>query len=534
MRRFGRIQRDHPLRFGKPLVRSVFFIPAFLLLLLLVVYPVVQTVYLGFVFHPSVTVTLGENSGDSHRGVTEDVGVTEADPDRNFDRGNPGERFPIGERSFLWLRFNLSVVPNVGRVTAVRLVLYSAEHDVSGNPSNLVVAGANGRSPGTSWVQGLASWNTFDGAAPWSGGADGGAGDRGPDFRILALDPEAHDGYLPFRFNPSGVSYTNAGIGGMISLQVYASTEGHRREFSFSEGADGRRPHLEVTYERPEEVVGLDNYGEVLADPDTLNPSGVAQGEPPFGTFINNLLWIAIHLPASLFLGMFLALTLQKVRGAAVVKSMIFVGMVTPMIVGGIILRFLFESPVGIVPAFFDTVGVQGLSRSWLTSSPGTLLFGLIIGSVWLWTGFSMIVYSAGLTTIPPDYFEAARIDGASDWRIFWKITWPLLRPMTLVVITMTILWELKLFDIVIAATNAEGGLGGSADVLALQMFRYAFVAVPPRFNDAAVVATLLTLLTLVASAWLFRRMLLGPSRKPWLRMTIGKLLRPIRQATGR
>src|SRR3989454_7201168 len=83
-------------------------------------------------------------------------------------------------------------------------------------------------------------------------------------------------------------------------------------------------------------------------------------------------------------------------------------------------------------------------------------------------------------------------MDGASAWQIFRKVTWPLLRPTTLTVVTMTILWELKLFDIVFAATNPNGGVGGAADVLALQMFRYAFmaghinnpggaVAVPPR-----------------------------------------------------
>src|SRR5947209_11026206 len=185
--------------------------------------------------------------------------------------------------------------------------------------------------------------------------------------------------------------------------------------------------------------------------------------------------------------------------------------MVTPMIVGGIILRFLFDEKSGIVPRAFGLLGISGLAIQW-TAYPETLLFGLIFGSVWLWVGFSLIVYSAGLTTIPRDYFEAAQMDGASAWQTFRKVTWPLLRPTTLTVVTMTILWELKLFDIVFAATNPNGGVGGAADVMALQIFRYAFRA--GNYHAAAVVAPLLTGLTLLLPAWLLRRTILGPQRK--------------------
>ncbi|MFQ5918515.1 MAG: kelch repeat-containing protein [Thermoplasmata archaeon] len=247
----------------------------------------------------------------------------------------------------------------------------------------------------------------------------------------------------------------------------------------------------------------LDNYGTVLTSTDTINLGGLPK-PPPYGSLVHNAIWIAIHLPMTLFGGLFLAILLRQTRGASIVKASIFLGMVTPMIVGGVILRYLFEEGVGIIPQIFGALGIVSLSGSWM-AQPTTLLYGLIFGSVWMWLGFSMIIYSAGLTTIPRDYFEAARIDGASTFRTFWKITFPLLKPITLVVVTMTILWELKLFDIVIAATNAAGGVGGSADVLALQMFRYEFR--DGRTEVAATVATLLTVLTLVATVWLLRRL---------------------------
>jgi len=270
--------------------------------------------------------------------------------------------------------------------------------------------------------------------------------------------------------------------------------------------------------------VGFDNYGNVLGRPETID---LRDTQVPFGTLINNLLWIAIHLPMTLFTGLFLALTLQKVRGASVVKSMVFLGMVTPLIVGGIILRYLFDEKSGIVPQLFGAIGIKSLAIQW-TQYPSTLLFGLIFGSVWLWTGFSLIIYSAGLTTIPKDFFEAAQIDGASSWQMFRKITWPLLRPITLVVVTMTILWELKIFDIVRAATGPNGGVGNAADVLALQMWRYAFLRT--NYPEAAVVATLLTGLTLLVASFMFHRMVVGPrgGRRP-----LGLLLRLVRFVGG-
>src|SRR5437879_3320312 len=215
-------------------------------------------------------------------------------------------------------------------------------------------------------------------------------------------------------------------------------------------------------------------------------------------------------------MGLFLAVLLLNVRGASFVKSLIFLGMVTPLIVVGVVLRFVLEYPIGVVRAFFGWLGIKSLDFNVLVT-PNTLLLGLIFGTVWSWTGFSMIVYSAGLTTIPKDYFEAARVDGASEWQIFRRITWPLLRPVTLVIVTMTILWELKLFDIVIGATNQQGGAGGAADVLALQMYRFFFII---DYNSAAVVATLLTIFTLIVAVLLFRRFLTAPRQEKRRRLT--------------
>ncbi len=114
-----------------------------------------------------------------------------------------------------------------------------------------------------------------------------------------------------------------------------------------------------------------------------------------------------------------------------------------------------------------------------------------------------MIIYSAGLATIPKEYYEAAKIDGAGPFKTFRRITFPLLRPLNIVVITMTILYDLKIFDIVFVATR--GGPGSASTVLAYEMWLQAFQF--SRFNGAAVIATLLTLLTLVVTIPMIRYM---------------------------
>ncbi|MGJ8455710.1 carbohydrate ABC transporter permease [Pseudothermotoga sp. U03pept] len=245
------------------------------------------------------------------------------------------------------------------------------------------------------------------------------------------------------------------------------------------------------------EFVGLQNYTRIFSSRDIIDLQGFSRGFP-LGALVHNLLWIAIHLPLTVALGLSLAVLLKNVKGGALIKSIIFLGMVMPMIVGGVMINFIFDRNLGIVNGVLSIFGITG--KNW-TAHPDTALLSLIFGSVWLWTGFSVVLYSAGLETIPKDYYEAAQLDGASSWKIFTNITVPLLRPITIVVITMTLLWELKVFDIVYVATM--GGPGGASNVLALQMYTYAFRAFD--FNRSAAVAVVLTLSTLVVSLSLLR-----------------------------
>lgn len=252
-----------------------------------------------------------------------------------------------------------------------------------------------------------------------------------------------------------------------------------------------------------DEFVGLDNYKEVFGRRNFWNPQNLVEGKsPPYGALIHNGIWIVLHLPLSLFFGLILAIILRDVKGGAIIKSAVFLGMVIPMIVGGILLRFVYDDRAGILNGLLRIVGLGDLTRTW-TAYPQTILLSLILGTVWIWTGFSMIVYSAGLEGIPKELFEAAKIDGASRWQTFRRITVPMLRPATIIVVTMTLLWELKIFDIVWVIQ--QGGPGGASMVMALMMFLEAFLN--RSFGTAAAIATMLTVLTFGFAAYMVYRM---------------------------
>lgn len=262
-----------------------------------------------------------------------------------------------------------------------------------------------------------------------------------------------------------------------------------------------------LSFFRHGDFVGLSNYMEIFGRKEFLDTERAILEGPPYGALVHNFIWILIHLPLSVFFGLLLAVLLREVKEGAVIKSIIFLGMVIPMVVGGILLRFMYHKDAGVVNAFLRFVGLGGVARTW-TAYPDTALISLILGTVWIWTGFCMIVYSAGLESIPTELYEAARIDGASRWRTFWRITVPMLRPATIVVVTMTLLWELKIYDIVYVATF--GGPRGATMVMAFLMYLDAFYTFPARFGTASAIATLLTLMMFGFAAYMVSRMAKG------------------------
>ena len=223
-----------------------------------------------------------------------------------------------------------------------------------------------------------------------------------------------------------------------------------------------------------EEFVGLDTWIRSLADPLIVNWSNIQELSYPMGALTHNLLWVVIHVPASTLLGLALALLFADLKGRRILRSMVFLGFTVPTIVIGLILLFIYDPQAGIFNELLRVFGQEGWVRNW-TQSPQVAIYALILGGIWVHTGFSMLLYSSALSAIDPALIESAKVDGAGPWRRFWDVIWPLVKPVTAVVVIMGIIWVMRVFDIVYAAGGAAGGPNHAYSVLGIEVYRAAF-----------------------------------------------------------
>lgn len=227
---------------------------------------------------------------------------------------------------------------------------------------------------------------------------------------------------------------------------------------------------------------GLDNYLAVLGDP-------IVQG-----AFLNTVVYTVTSVALSLVLGMALAELVSRIGlGKRVFRTVFFMPMLLAPSVVGVMWRFLFNDQVGLIPFVSRLLGYQG---SWL-ANPTLALASVIIVDVWQWTPFVFLILLAGLDSLPEEPVEAARIDGANIWQIFWYITLPGLRPLISIALVFRVTWAFRSFDQIYTMT--QGGPGGATEVLSLAVWRKAFVSLD--FGQASAIAMLMfAAMTLVAA----------------------------------
>ena len=156
-------------------------------------------------------------------------------------------------------------------------------------------------------------------------------------------------------------------------------------------------------------------------------------------------------------LGLIIAVLADRVRYESVVKAMVFVPLAISFVAAGVIWNFQYDfSPAR--GTFNAGLGVIGLEpQSWMTEWPRNT-FMLILVGIWMWVGFATVILSAGLKGISTELLEAARMDGATEFQVFFRIILPLLAPTVAVVATTIVITALKTFDIVYVMTNGQFG----------------------------------------------------------------------------
>ena len=209
--------------------------------------------------------------------------------------------------------------------------------------------------------------------------------------------------------------------------------------------------------------------------------------------FRNNALWLIGFTLCTVSFGLLLAVLLDRVRYERIVKSIIFVPMAISMVGAGTIWKFVYAfrpagaSQIGLLNALVVALGGQPIG--WLIDRPWVNNFCLIVVGIWMWTGFCMVILSAAYKNIPRELLEAARIDGASEWQVFWRVILPLLKPTVAVVTTTMVVFVIKIFDIVYVMTNGNF----STEVLANRMYKEQFSF--RNYGLASAIAVILLLL---------------------------------------
>jgi N,N'-diacetylchitobiose transport system permease protein len=250
--------------------------------------------------------------------------------------------------------------------------------------------------------------------------------------------------------------------------------------------------------------VGLDNYVQILTDPFFLT------------VLRNTVLFAAANVAITMILGTLVGLLLNRLgkRMAIFVSSCVMLAWATPALTGAIVWKWIFDDTSGLVTWAFNALP-DGLSTALFGRSDWTgygwfnspLLFFAILTLVVVWHSFPFIAVSvlAGLKSVPSELHEAARVDGAGPWRVFWSVTFPLLRPVFGILVVLSTIWDFKVF------TQQYALAGGTQDRSTFMLSIYSYAEAfspPPKYGLGAAIAVILTLILLLVTG-LYVRMVL-------------------------
>ncbi|MEM7034109.1 MAG: sugar ABC transporter permease [Chloroflexota bacterium] len=243
----------------------------------------------------------------------------------------------------------------------------------------------------------------------------------------------------------------------------------------------------------PQEFIGLDNYTRALEDERFLN------------SLIITIEYIVISVSMSIVLGLFMALLLQpKFWLNTIVKTLMILPFAVSPALRGFTWKFMLNPQYGAFDKIVDTTLPFMADIQWL-ADPVWALIMLAITEVWGWSPLVALMFIGGLDTINPEVTEAASLDGANEWQIFWRITLPLLSPIILLVTLLRIIFSLKIFDQIVTMTG--GGPGDATQALNYFVYLNGF-----RFFDLGYASALgyILLLMMFLAAFFYVRALLG------------------------
>jgi ABC-type sugar transport system permease subunit len=223
-------------------------------------------------------------------------------------------------------------------------------------------------------------------------------------------------------------------------------------------------------------------------------------GDGSFRTSVVNTLYYSVmHIPLTIVVSLGLALLLNnKLRGVAFFRTAAFFPYITSIVAIAVVWNLLFSPEYGPVNQFLTFIGIQN-PPGWLTS-PQWAMPAVVIVSTWRDMGYYMILFLAGLQTVPRELHEAARMDGANTWQRFTNVTLPSLRPTMFFVTVMLTINSFKIFDLILVMT--DGGPGQSTLVMSQFIYRKGFEE--SQFGYASAAAVVLFFMCIIVTVLQF------------------------------
>jgi multiple sugar transport system permease protein len=241
------------------------------------------------------------------------------------------------------------------------------------------------------------------------------------------------------------------------------------------------------------EFIGLDNYIELLTD------------DPLFWhTLKNTVLYSLMVIPGGMIVSLVLAVALNgKIKGVGIYRTIYFLPYVCSSVAIALVWRWIYQPDFGVLNAILSSVGLP--RYGWLTDR-NMALVSVALVAIWHSMGYNMVIFLAGLKSIPTTYYEAAQIDGASPWQRFRFITLPLLTPTIFFVLTISLIASFQVFGLVYVMT--DGGPGDSTQVYVFYLWQNAFSYFKMGYASAMayILFVIMLLITLVQVRLLGRR----------------------------
>jgi raffinose/stachyose/melibiose transport system permease protein len=230
--------------------------------------------------------------------------------------------------------------------------------------------------------------------------------------------------------------------------------------------------------------IGLENFQRIFEDPSMV------------GSLRNTLFLAFGFLIATNVIGLLLALALNRtLKTRYVLRALFFMPVVLSPLAVSYIWKFIFQFN-GPLNTFLGAIGLESMQKTWL-ADPTLALWCVLFVMTWQTFGLVMVIYLAGLATVPLEIEEAAGLDGAGTWSRFWHITLPSIRPSLVIASALMLIQGLRVFDQVMALTG--GGPGGATETLATQVYKETFAL--SNFGFGAALALMLTVIILAFSA---------------------------------